>query len=342
MTRFLHPLIAFLSRLVRPAFAFVIAASGLQALAADGFSPGTRQPFAPLPQPPILDEMKADLGSKLFADPILSSKAMLACTSCHDLQAGGTINMPRTIGYCGRQHRFNAPTIFNVGNNYRFGWQGGFTSLEEQNESVLLDKNIMNADWPTLIERLRNSDVYRSLFEQAYHRNPDRSATLDALATYQRSLTTPNSDFDRYLMGDPSALSADATAGMQLFRNYGCASCHQGSNLGGNMFQSFGIYTEPPPGNSADGDVGRFALTGNADDKGVFRVPSLRNVAVTAPYFHDGRAKTLEEAVDVMGKVQLGRPLSQTEIRSLVAFLKAFTGEYHGKKLQTADAQKHD
>lgn len=302
-----------------------------------------REPLAPLESPGYLDPARVALGAQLFSDPILSSKNRLSCVSCHDLTKGGTVNERRTVGYDGRVHRFNAPTIFNVGSNYRLGWRGEFTSLEEQNEKVLLDENLMAATWPMLLERLRNSQVYSSTFQHIYGHPVDRVDLLDALATFQRSLSTPNSAFDRYLAGDSTALTPKEMEGYRLFKDYGCASCHQGSNIGGNMFQKFGIFSPPPSGNSrSDGDLGRYTLTGQEADKGVFRVPSLRNVAVTAPYFHDGRVSSLPAAVEIMARSQLGRTLTSKDSDALVAFLKTFTGEYNGHKLQAASSTSHD
>ncbi|WP_245294442.1 cytochrome-c peroxidase [Rhizobium aegyptiacum] len=302
-----------------------------------------RQPLAPLRTAGPLDAAKVTLGAALFSDPILSSMEKLSCVSCHDLTAGGTINERRTIGYQGRMHRFNAPTIFNVGNNYRLGWRGDFTSLEDQNEKVLLDENLMDATWPMLLERMRASQTYSSAFQRIFGRPVERRDLLDVLATFQRSLITPNSAFDKYLSGDHSALAPEELEGYRLFKEYGCASCHQGSNIGGNMFQKFGIFSAAPSASPAnDGDLGRFTLTGRDGDRGVFRVPSLRNVAVTAPYFHDGRASSLPEAVSIMARSQLGRTLTPDEIKSLVAFLDTLTGEYNGHKLEAAPSTSHN
>ena len=295
-------------------------------------------PLAPVRIVPTLDVGRVELGKQLFSDKILSSKQAFSCASCHDLTKGGTVAVSRTIGYRGKMHRFNSPTIFNVGNNYRLGWRGDFTSLEAQNEKVLMDENLMAIDWDTLLRRLEFHPMYSVRFQQLYGTPADRSNVLDALATFQRSLTTPNAPFDRYLQGDTLALSADARQGYELFQAYGCASCHQGSNIGGNMFQKFGIFTEPVADGDAvdDGDLGRWTITGADRDKGVFRVPSLRNVEVTAPYFHDGRTETLREAVSIMGRSQLGRDLTRQDLTALVAFLKSLTGEFEGKSLSAA------
>ncbi|GAA3068243.1 cytochrome c peroxidase [Rhizobium viscosum] len=316
---------------------------GVEAVYAIDRNPNPREPLAPLTVPYGLDAAKVALGGLLFSDPILSGMNKLACVSCHDLTAGGTINVRRTVGYKGRVHRFNAPTIFNVGNNYRLGWRGDFTSLEDQNERILLDENLMAANWPDLLARLRQNPAYSASFQSLYGRPVQREDLLDAIATFQRSLTTPNAPFDRYLAGDLDALSEKELEGYRLFKDLGCASCHQGSNVGGNMFQKFGVFAPPPsidPDN--DGDLGRYTLTGVDADKGVFRVPSLRNVAVTAPYFHNGSVSSLSDAVEIMARSQLGRTLNQRDVESLVAFLGTLTGEYNGHKLQPAPASSND
>ncbi|MDL2403653.1 cytochrome-c peroxidase [Rhizobium mayense] len=303
----------------------------------------TREPLAPLREPPLLDPSKVALGGALFADPILSGKGQLSCMTCHDLRTGGTIHVKRTIGYMGRVHRFNAPTIFNVGNNYRLGWRGDFTSLEQQNEKVLLDENIMAVTWDSLLSRLQADPSYSAAFQRIYGHNVDRTALLDTLAVFQRSLITPNSAFDRYLQGETGAMNSKELEGYRLFKDYGCASCHQGSNIGGNMFQKFGIFSSAPAADDFnDSDLGRFTLTNREADKGVFRVPSLRNVAVTAPYFHDGRASSLNEAVSTMAQSQLGRTLTTNEIDALVAFLNTLTGEYDGHKLSATSKASND
>lgn len=301
-----------------------------------------QEPLAPLSAAPQFSPSKVKLGERLFNDPALSGKERFACRSCHDLKGGGTINMARTVGYEGRIHRFNAPTVFNVGNNYRLGWRGEFTSLEQQNEAVLLDENLMAANWKTLLLRLKTNAPYVREFKIAFGRLPDRPAVLEALAMFQRSLVTPNAPFDRYLNGDTDALSKAQVEGYHLFKRYGCASCHQGSNIGGNMFQKFGVFTAPDASQTdggEEGDLGRWTITGAHRDRGVFRVPSLRNVDVTPPYFHDGRVETLAEAVVIMAQSQLGQDLPPADVSSIVAFLKALTGEYNGQKLSSSPLQ---
>lgn len=296
------------------------------------------EPIVPLAPVADLDQNRVELGATLFADKQLSSKNMLSCVSCHDLSTGGTVRAKRTVGYNGRMHRFNAPSIFNVGRNYRLGWRGNFTSLEQQNEAVLLDRNLMAISWAELISRLRGSDRYRAAFREAYGRSIRREDVLDALATYERSLVTPDAPFDLYLRGDQTALSNEAERGYGLFKMYGCASCHQGSNVGGNVFQKFGVFLDPHGSKGvSSGDLGRWTVTHADSDIGVFRVPSLRNVELTAPYFHDGRVASLDEAVTLMGRVQLGQEIPGNDVKDLVAFLKSLTGKFNGKPLKSTD-----
>ncbi|MBY5538275.1 c-type cytochrome [Rhizobium leguminosarum] len=295
------------------------------------------EPITAIAPPGNLEPDKVQLGEMLFADKQLSSKGMLACLSCHDLSVGGTVRERRTIGYDGRTHRFNAPSIFNVGLNYRLGWRGNFTSLELQNEAVLLDRNLMSMTWPELIARLRANRWYAAKFKATYGREVRREDVLNALATYERSLVTPDAPFDRYLSGKITAISGNAINGYRIFKQYGCASCHQGVNVGGNVFQKFGIFSgaEPSLNTENDGNLGRWTVTHSLSDIGVFRVPSLRNVELTAPYFHDGRTDTLDEAVRIMGRTQLGQELSDREVEDLVNFLETLTGKYRGKSLQS-------
>jgi cytochrome c peroxidase len=301
------------------------------------------EPVLPLPEVPVLDATRVALGEELFNDPILSGKRKLACSSCHELSKGGTVPLPRTVGYNGRMHRFNAPSIFNVANNYRLGWRGNFTRLDEQNDAVIVDPNLMASEWPALLAALNSSKHYSKLFGDIYGHQIRKLDVLDALVTFQRSLSTPNARFDRFLRGDKSALSDLELNGYRMFKSYGCTSCHQGRNIGGNLFEKFGVfadaYADTDTGTPAqavimdDGDLGRFTITHAEEDKGVFRVPSLRNVALTAPYFHDGRIWSLASAVRIMSKLQLGHDIPTDDIDAIVAFLQTLNGEYKGREL---------
>jgi cytochrome c peroxidase len=293
-----------------------------------------RRTFAPLEAASSLDPDRIDLGRMLFSDPILSRSQAISCSSCHDLKRGGTVSLSSAIADDGKEHGFNAPTVFNVAANYLLGWRGKHKSLEALNEKVLLDPRLMAADWSLLADRLEQSRPYASWFRRIYGRKPDRERVLDALVTFQRSLVTSNSRFDRHLRGDPSALTPGELNGLKLFMSYGCASCHQGVNLGGNMRQRFGIFADPGS-SSAVNEAASNTAGAQASEDDLFRVPSLRNVAVTAPYFHDGRVDSLSEAVSIMGRRQLGQTLSASDIEAIVSFLNTLTGEYNGRTLES-------
>ncbi len=230
----------------------------------------------------------------------------------------------------------NTPTVFNVALNARYHWDGAIRTLEAEAGAALLSPKMMHTSWPELLGKLRADAAYVAAFNAAYAGGLTRAHVIDALVAYERSLLTPNARFDQYLRGRHEALSTDEKRGYALFKSYGCVACHQGVNVGGNMFQKLGIFPDDKPRRNDpddDDDLGRFAITGMARDRGVFRVSSLRNVAVTAPYYHDGRVKTLEDAVQDMAKRQLGKRLSPEETRLIVRFLQTLTGEYQGRSL---------
>lgn len=279
------------------------------------------EPMEPLPLTIELDPELLRLGAKLFQDRRLSRHQDQSCVTCHDLQHGGIEGPdappPRPDG-------FNTPTILNVGLHFKYLWTGRAESLEEQIEITVTSPRVFHNDWPTILQRLSSDPQYKG-----FPLSPD--LIKSAIATYERSLITPNARFDRYLRGESEALNPREKEGYRLFKELGCSSCHQGRLLGGNMYQKFGIFRRPNPKAESrlfDRDLGRYAVTGKDEDKFVFKVPSLRNVEHTAPYFHNGSAATLEDAVAGMGRYQLGRELSRTEIDSIVSFLKTLTGEW--------------
>lgn len=297
---------------------------------------GANEPVAPLEPPAHLDSAKVELGRRLFGDPRLSRDNALSCSICHDLRTGGDDGRMRSPGAGGWPLEFNTPSIFNVAGNSRLNWRGNFRTLEEQNESVLLNAQIMNTDWNELLSRLRGDPSYRKDFRASYGSDPTRTNVLDALTTFERSLVTPNSRFDRWLRGARDAMSPEEEHGYQLFKSYGCVACHQGANFGGNLFQQFGIF-EDPFGRQTQAETGqRDTSTEIASDRPVFRVPSLRNVAVTAPYFHNGYTSSLAQAVEIMARSQLGRQLPQDDVGLIVRFLNTLTGEYEGRRLEDA------
>ena len=298
------------------------------------------EPITPVPAAEALDPAKIELGRRMFHDVRLSRGDRVSCASCHDLARGGDDGRARSETNDGRPSDFNASTVFNAALNARLNWRGNFRTLTEQNEAVLLDPRLMNATWPELLAKLRAGAGYRAAFKALYG-GPEREHVLDALATFQRSLLTPDARFDRYLRGERDAITAEEARGYQLFKAYGCIACHQGVNVGGNLFQRFGVFYDPfaARGNAGAADLGRYTITGREDDRKVFRVPSLRNVAVTSPYFHDGSAASLAEAVDIMARSQLGRELPRDDIDLIIRFLRTLTGVYRGQSLTRSDSE---
>jgi len=294
-----------------------------------------QEPITPIAVAPSVEIAKLSLGEKLFRDARLSHGDAVSCESCHRLEHSGDDGSVRSSATDGSTLDFNTPTVFNAALNFRLNWRGNFRTLEEHNEAVLLDRTLMNTTWQELLPKLRSDPSYRNSFTEIFDAPPERDNVLDALAAFQRSLTTPNARFDRYLQGERTAITADEERGYLLFKSYGCIACHQGMNVGGNLFQRFGIFANPFANQpiETDGDLGRFVVTRREQDRHVFRVPSLRNVAVTAPYFHDGRTTTLAKAVEIMARNQLGRVLSEPDVELIVKFLGTLTGEYRGRSL---------
>jgi cytochrome c peroxidase len=267
------------------------------------------EPITPIPQPPAADPLKVALGEHLFNDKRLSADGRLTCSSCHDVRTNGA----QGAGTHNGTVRFDTLTIFNAALNFRLNWEGNFRSLDTQAESSLENPVNLHTSVDEVVRKLNADPDAVTDFRAAYGRPPDHDNFLDALVTYERSLLTPGSRFDRWLGGDSSALSAAELEGYRLFKSFGCSSCHQGVNVGGNLFERQGIFRP---------------LVAGPPER--VRVPSLRNVATTAPYFHDGSAATLEDAVKRMAAAQLDRTLTDRQVTSLVAFLQTLTGNYRG------------
>ncbi len=294
--------------------------------------------FAVLPLPTVAPpaDARAQLGERLFFDKRLSRDDSLSCASCHDLSRGGVDRLPVSIGIGGRLGPINAPTVFNAALNFAQFWDGRAATLEEQAAGPVHNLHEMGSNWAEVVAKLQKDASYRALFAQLYPGRGIAGETIvDAIAAFERTLITPNSRFDRFLRGDTGALTELEQAGYRRFLDYGCASCHQGANLGGNLFQRFGIMGDYFAGRKpTQADLGRFNVTGREEDRHVFKVPGLRNVAQTAPYFHDASAATLEQAVAIMGLYQLGRELSRADVEAIVAFLHSLTGEWRGRPLE--------
>lgn len=289
----------------------------------------------PLPQTVDLDVRKVTLGQQLFHDARLSKDNTISCASCHSLDSGGVDNRARSIGVAGGVGSINAPSVFNSGLNFVQFWDGRAASLEDQVEGPVNHPLEMASNWSLVLDKLGADTAYKSRFGTLYADGLTPVNIKDALAQFERSLITPNSRFDKFIQGNVNALTPEERTGYELFQSYGCASCHQGQNLGGNMFEKMGLMGDyfADRGNLTEADKGRFNVTHHPDNLHEFRVPSLRNVALTAPYFHDASAATLEEAIAIMAKYQLGRPMPGPDLAAIAAFLRSLNGQYNGQQL---------
>ena len=295
------------------------------------------EPISPLPlaPPSTLDPRKVALGRKLFHDPRLSADDSLSCAGCHPLDRGGADRLRRSKGLHGVEGAVNAPTVFNSAFNFVQFWDGRAETLEDQVDSPVQSPTEMGGSWEDILRKLRQDPAYVAEFAALYPGGLGRDGVKSAIADFERTLLTPGSRFDRFLRGDASAITAAEKSGYAKFKSYGCVSCHQGVNIGANLFQRMGVIGDyfADRGGLTKADLGRFNVTGRESDRHVFKVPGLRNVAVTAPYFHDGSAATLEEAVAVMAKYQLGRRLPPEDLAEIVRFLGTLTGEFEGRSL---------
>ena len=289
-----------------------------------------------------LDEQKIKLGQRLFSDKRLSSDNTISCASCHDLEKGGDDGLQHSVGIKGGKGDINAPTIFNTAYNFRLFWDGRANTLEEQVTGPVHHPKEMGSSWPEILGKLEQDKELVNDFSAIFDDKLTPQHIESVIAEFQRSLITP-SRFDRYLKGDKSAITENELLGYKKFKSYGCVACHQGVNVGGNMFQKFGVMGDYFEGADAPSkvDLGRFNVTGREADKHVFKVPSLRNIALTAPYFHNGTVGTLPEAVDVMFKFQLGRPAPEEDKALIVAFLQSLSGEALEQK-QNKQSQKEN
>jgi cytochrome c peroxidase len=273
--------------------------------------------FKPLPAPPPADPLVVALGELLFKDPRLSRDNTRSCASCHDLATNGAGAGSHDIGLDGQPLPLNTLTVFNAALSFRLGWEGKHSDLEKQAVASLTNPQIMGTTIPEVLRKLEADTAMVNRFLAAYGRPPDAQSLLHALATFQRSLITPGSRFDRWLAGTTDALNEQEQNGYALFKALGCASCHQGLSIGGNLFQRQGIFrplASPTPE--------------------ILRVPSLRNVAATPPYFHDGSSPDLEDAVRKMGIAQLNTTLTDEQTEAIIAFLRSLTGEFKGQPVR--------
>lgn len=287
-----------------------------------------REPILPMPETLNLDEAKVQVGRQLFHDGRLSRDGSVSCASCHDLRHGGVDGLSHSVGIGGSVGGINAPSVLTAALNFRQFWDGRSPTLEDQAAGPVHNPIEMNANWDLVIPRLEGDTDFRRKFVAAFPEGINGNTITQAIAEFERSLLTP-SRFDRWLRGDDRALSRDELAGYRLFKRHGCIACHQGVNIGGNLYQRFGIMRDPFAGKEAmnSADLGRYNVTHKEEDRFVFKVPTLRNIALTAPYFHDGSSRKLDDAVRIMGWAQLGTELPEHDVELITLFLNTLTGE---------------
>ncbi|NOY72274.1 MAG: cytochrome-c peroxidase [Gammaproteobacteria bacterium] len=266
-----------------------------------------------------------ELGKKLFFDPRLSKSGFISCNSCHNLSLGGTDNIKTSIGHNWNQGPINAPTVLNASLILAQFWDGRAKNLKAQAGGPIANPGEMASTHELAIEVLQSIPGYVTEYQQIFGNDKiNIDDVTSAIAEFEKTLVTPNSRFDKWLMGDNEAINDTELAGYKLFKETGCTGCHNGPAVGGTSYQKMGLVAPYQTDNKAQG---RFDVTGNESDRLVFKVPSLRNIELTYPYFHDGGAATLREAVDTMGRIQLGKQFTDAENIKIVAFLKTLTGD---------------
>ena len=279
--------------------------------------------ITPIPTDIKLDTHKVNLGKKLFFDKKLSKDGTISCAHCHDLDNGGVDSNNRlSFGVDGQLGIFNAPTVYNAIFNFRQMWDGRAKSLEEQAKLSITNPSEMGNSMEGVVRYLNTIPEYSKLFKQIYHTKINPDNILNAIAEFEKSLTTPNSPFDKYLKGDKNAITQKEKKGYDLFISRGCIICHQGVNIGGNSYNKFGIFED-----SVDN-----TLVPLSTNTRLLKVPSLRNIAMTAPYMSNGKIETLQEAIKIMLQYQLGIEADSLEVDYILAFLKSLNGEIHSVK----------
>ncbi|MEQ1729530.1 MAG: cytochrome-c peroxidase [Vicinamibacterales bacterium] len=283
------------------------------------------EPIQPITPAVVSQPALVELGKKLFFDPRLSKSGFISCNSCHNLSMGGSDNLKTSIGDRWHQGPINAPTVLNSSLSVAQFWDGRAKNLQDQAGGPIANPGEMGYTHELTVAMLSSIPQYVTEFTTAFGAGPiDIGRATSAIAAFEETLVTPNAPFDKWLKGDAHAISADAVAGYQLFKASGCTSCHNGPAAGGAAFRKMGVVTAYRTDNPSSGRQG---VTGKDADRFTFKVPTLRNVALTYPYFHDGAANTLPEAVDVMGRVQLGRQFTAEENIRIVRFLQTLTGD---------------
>jgi len=309
----------------RALFALVIAVClgyGFSAIAAGA---RTSEPIQPIEAAKVTDAAKVELGKQLFFEPRLSKSGFISCNSCHNLATGGVDNLPSSIGHGWQLGPINSPTVFNSRYNVAQFWDGRAKDLQEQAGGPIENPGEMASSHELAIDVLASIPGYVDGFDKVYGSkeiNVDR--VTDAIAAFEETLVTPNSRFDKWLKGDDGAITKAELEGYELFKAKGCTTCHMGAAVGASLFQKMGLVKPYETDNEA---LGRYDVTKQESDKMFFKVPTLRNVELTYPYFHDGTLWDLKDVVKVMADIQLGIPVDDVEADKIVAFLKTLTGE---------------
>ena len=284
-----------------------------------------KEPVSPVPAPKAVNPAAVELGKKLFFDPRLSKSGFISCNSCHNLSMGGTDNLKTSIGHNWQQGPINSPTVLNSRLNLAQFWDGRAKDLKAQAGGPIANPGEMAFTHELAVETLNSIPGYVKEFKDVFKVDKiSIDEVTTAIAAFEETLVTPNSRFDQWLDGDKKAITADELAGYKLFKDSGCVACHNGPNFGGNSFQKMGVVQSYKTASTAEGRKG---VTGKDADRLNFKVPTLRNIELTYPYFHDGAAETMTAAVDLMGRLQLGREFSKDENAKIVAFLKTLTGQ---------------
>jgi cytochrome c peroxidase len=289
----------------------------------------------PLPANVEVNPAKAALGEKLYNDKRLSGDDTITCATCHDLAKGGTDREKVSTGIRGQKGGINAPTTFNAVFQFKQFWDGRAATLADQAAGPPANPIEMGATWEGIVQKLGQDGALVAEFQAIYPDAVTKNNVTDAIAEFERTLVTPGAKLDKYMLGDGAALNAEEKKGYELFLDKGCATCHVGELLGGKSFELMGRRANyfATRGNLTDADNGRFSVTKAEADRHRLKVPTLRNVALTAPYFHDATQATLKDATSAMARFQLGEEMAQGEVAAVVKFLEALTGELHGKPL---------
>lgn len=305
----------------------ILLMSGLMSIAA--FPLYSAEAISPIPLSVKVNTAKAKLGKALYFDKRLSADNSISCSSCHEISKYGTDLRRFSTGINGQLGERNSPTVLNSRYNFTQFWDGRAKSLASQALVPVINPVEMGmTSWDEVISKLKDDAKYKKSFASVFGAEMSADSITDAIAEYEKTLITPNSPFDQFLRGDTKAITAKQKRGYQLFKSYGCVACHQGKNVGGNMFQKLGVLKDIVlEGGTLSNDLGRYNVTRNEWDKRVFKVPSLRLAVKTPPYFHDGSAATIEDAVGVMILFQLGRAVPEADKNAIISFLGSLVGE---------------